>query len=81
MWHLFQLYRSIDLAQMRRVVSQARGKVFVTSRWEQVLQLPGFPDLCPWTLLYLYASLAENIVPYTRYLSHNFSMKKHYHQP
>ena len=50
---------------------EARGKVFIlakrkgwtTYRWEQVLRLPHFRDLCPRTLLCLYASITESIVP------------------
>ena len=55
-WRLLMLARSIDLARIYRSSCLVDGQPFVliqrkgwsTPRRESVLQLPGFPDICPW---------------------------------
>jgi hypothetical protein len=69
-WRLLGLHRSIDLARLQRCVSFVGTTPFVLlqrkgwqkPRWEEVMVLPEFPTICPWTLLRHYVELTRNLV-------------------
>ena len=65
---LLCLYRSHDLASMKRTVSIVEGKIpFVkikrkgqnVLKWERLLSLPNFPQISPFHLLQAYVSLTH----------------------
>jgi muconolactone delta-isomerase len=64
-WRLLGLFRSYDLFNVRRAVSELEGKHFVlvrrkgwqTFRWERIISLPNAPELSPWHLFAHYVAL------------------------
>jgi len=64
---IFMLYRSVDLSRMLRTVSLFQGKPWVlvqrkgwtAHKWEKVICVPGYPDICPWTLLQKYVEATK----------------------
>ena len=63
----FMLCRSVDLERMYRTVSTVGPNPFILMQrkgarqpqWERVLMLPGYPQLCPWSLLKTYVRLTQ----------------------
>ena len=68
-WRLLQLSRSVDLARTYRQVSMVGDVPFVwvqrkgwrSPRWEEVVCVPGLPDLCPWILLKRYTAATADV--------------------
>ena len=71
-WRLLHLYRSVDLAHLRRLWAKgpngelyiaAQRKGWLSYRWERVMVLPNHPNVCPLHLIVRYMHITPEGAP------------------